>query len=290
MAQRYEIRPDWIARMRQLEGFKIVVIADDSGSMASIVAASSATAANPYAPQRSRWDELKEGMNVIVDLATCLDPEGVDIYFLNRPPVSKVTQHAQVEHLFHQPPGGFTPLSRTLRAVFGNTQQALAEGKKLLIIIATDGQPTDDSGNVQINEFFSLLANKPRGVFVQIMACTDDEGAVQYLNAADENIPLLDVSDDFHSERREILRAQGAGFHFTYGDYIAKCMLGPIDPCACKRCSCPPFSPLPLHKHAFSPHRARAPLPQTLTTWTLFSAGATAAAAAAAPLCSQSFR
>jgi hypothetical protein len=140
-----------------------------------------------------------------------------------------VTQHAQVEHLFHQPPGGFTPLSRTLRAVFGNTQQALAEGKKLLIIIATDGQPTDDSGNVQINEFFSLLANKPRGVFVQIMACTDDEGAVQYLNAADENIPLLDVSDDFHSERREILRAQGAGFHFTVGDYVVKALLGPVD-------------------------------------------------------------
>ena len=62
------------------------------------------------------------------------------------------------------------------------------------------------------------------------MACTDDEQCMAYLNQADSAIPRLDVTDDFISERQDIVRAQGAGFHFTFGDYIVKSMLGPIDP------------------------------------------------------------
>ena len=231
MAARYEIRADWVARMRQLEGYKIVVIADDSGSMATMVSAGNATAGNPYAPQRSRWEELKDSMGIIVDLGTCLAPaEGVDVYFLNRPPVLGVTDAAQVGPMFFHPPAGFTPLSRTMRQVFANNNTLLREGRKLLLIIATDGQPTDDAGNVQIPEFLAMLAQKPRGVHVQIMACTDDDETMSYLNNADASIPHVDVSDDFHSERKEILRAQGGGFHFTFGDYITKNLLGSIDP------------------------------------------------------------
>ena len=62
------------------------------------------------------------------------------------------------------------------------------------------------------------------------MACTDDEQCMAYLNQADNAIPRLDVVDDYHSERQDILRAQGAGFHFTYADYLCKALLGPLDP------------------------------------------------------------
>jgi hypothetical protein len=62
------------------------------------------------------------------------------------------------------------------------------------------------------------------------VACTDDEGAISYLSRVDRDVPRIDVSDDFVSERREILAAQGAGFHFTFGDYVVKSLLGSIDP------------------------------------------------------------
>jgi hypothetical protein len=286
-AARYEIRPDWVARMRQLEGFKIVVVADDSGSMGSIVTGGAATAQNPYAAQKTRWDELKESAGMIVELATCLDPEGVDVYFLNRQPLLRVTHAYQLAPAFAAPPAGFTPLSRTLHQVFVNTQHVLAEGKKLLVVIATDGQPTDDAGNVQINEFLSLLQRKPRGVFMQIMACTDDESTMSYLNHADESIPLLDVSDDYHSERREILRAQGQGFHFTYGDYVAKCLLGPIDPCALRG--------VPRRRNNGCANLLKLntppPPPQTSTSWTTFLARwGRVAETAAAPWCKNKSR
>lgn len=62
------------------------------------------------------------------------------------------------------------------------------------------------------------------------MACTDDEESMAYLNEADRNINQLDVCDDYLSERKEVLAAQGPNYHFTRGDYVTKAMLGAIDP------------------------------------------------------------
>jgi hypothetical protein len=99
----------------------------------------------------------------------------------------------------------------------------------MLLIIATDGEPTDDNGNRDVNGFLVMLRRKPVNVYVQIMACTDDDNSVGWLNQADDTIPNVDVTDDFYSERDEVLKIQGQTFHFTFGDYLCKALLGPID-------------------------------------------------------------
>ena len=80
-----------------------------------------------------------------------------------------------------------------------------------------------------MQQFLHDLRCMPRNCYVQIMACTDDDSVMEYLDEADDSIPRLDVTDDFQSERAQILRAQGPRFHFTYGDYLVKAMLGPVD-------------------------------------------------------------
>lgn len=50
------------------------------------------------------------------------------------------------------------------------------------------------------------------------------------MNQWDNKIPRLDVCDDYQSEKKEVLAAQGAQFHFTHGDYCVKLLLGSIDP------------------------------------------------------------
>ena len=72
LAGRFEIRGDWVARLRQLEGYEIVLLCDDSGSMASLVRAGGVSGNNPYAPQRTRWDELREYTSIAVDIAGAL--------------------------------------------------------------------------------------------------------------------------------------------------------------------------------------------------------------------------
>ena len=82
LAGQLEIRGDWVARLRALEAFTIVLLCDDSGSMATLCAGGGASPANPYARQTTRWDELRNTVSMLVQLATALDPRGaVDIFF-----------------------------------------------------------------------------------------------------------------------------------------------------------------------------------------------------------------
>ena len=228
LASAHEIRGDWVTRLRRLEDFDIVAICDDSGSMATAVTGGAGGGGGgPFAPRQTRWTELRHTMSLVVDLAAALSDRGVDVHFLNRPPVLGVRAACEIQVAFdHAPPAGFTPLSRALSGVLG----ARARERPLLLLIATDGQPTDDGGNVDIPRFIATLKSKAPNVFVQIMACTDDDASIAYLAAVDRDVPRVDVTDDFVSERAEILRAQGRNFHFTFGDYVVKALLGPVDP------------------------------------------------------------
>ena len=85
VAGKYEIKPEYCLKLRQLEGFEIVLLCDDSGSMSTII-----DDKNPFGIKMSRWDELKNIVDATMEIATSLDRNGIDIYFLNREPVYNV--------------------------------------------------------------------------------------------------------------------------------------------------------------------------------------------------------
>jgi hypothetical protein len=51
-------------------------------------------------------DELKQTVSIVVDLASVLDPDGVDIYFLNREPMFHVRNSSELENIFVMEPEG----------------------------------------------------------------------------------------------------------------------------------------------------------------------------------------
>jgi hypothetical protein len=226
LAGRYEIRPDFCAKLRQLEGFEIVIICDDSGSMANVL---DQTPGDPFGKRYTRWDELKHYVGIVTDIAGILDQNGLDIYFLNRPSVTGITHSDQVQPLFQNPPGGYTPIPRVLNQILRD-KAAIIREKNMLILIATDGQPTTDDGCDATSEFFNSLKTRPKNVHVSIIACTDDDSTMNYLNNIDCIIPSVDVNDDYLSEKREVQTAQGANYAFSFGDYVVKTLLGSIDP------------------------------------------------------------
>jgi hypothetical protein len=67
-----------------------------------------------------------------------MDSNGIDLYFLNRPPVLNVTDSRVVSQQFSQPPRGLTPITPALRKILA-TKRKIAFEKKLVIVIATDG-------------------------------------------------------------------------------------------------------------------------------------------------------
>ena len=228
VAGRFEIRPDYVVKLRQLEGYEIVLLCDDSGSMGALIDQKINTS-DPFRRNMTRWDELRQYVTIVTDVAATLDANGLDIYFLNRPPITGVSSAQQIQGAFAYPPQGYTPLNRVFNQIM-NDKAAVIREKKLLLIIATDGQPTDDSGNGRIEQFLTTLKNRPKNVFLSIIACTDDSSSVEYLNKLDRAVPGLDVCDDYRSEHKEVLKAQGSSYKFSFGDYVVKTLLGSIDP------------------------------------------------------------
>ena len=94
----------------------------------------------------------------------------------------------------------------------------------------TDGQPTDNVGNVNVQGFINILKYRPKNIYVSILACTDDDNSIDYLNKIDRIIPGIDVTDDYRSELKEIKKYKGDNYKFSFGDYVVKALLGPIDP------------------------------------------------------------
>ncbi len=217
--QKYEISKEMAIKLEKLNLFKIALILDDSGSMNSI---------DHHLGLTTRWEELKNFTNTAIEIIDVFNSEGCDIYFLNRPSVKNIKSLNDVFHLFRDEPLGGTPLTNRMQQAIEENIKNL-NGKKLLLIIATDGEPTDNLGNITIPEFAHYLNKRPSNVYTTIIACTDDINSIGYLNGLDRELPRLDICREYRSEYEEVRNAKGSRFKFSYGDYIAKSLIGSID-------------------------------------------------------------
>jgi hypothetical protein len=232
--------------MKYLTGCEIVMLIDDSSSM---------TEAGSYIESErrtiSRWEEVRRRIIIVMELACIFDPDGIDLYFLNRPAIANVTDVSQVHAIFANQPYGTTPLTSKFKKIIADKQSVIRE-RNLLIIIPTDGVPTTESISAHgsgngMKQFARALANRSPidKIFVSIMACTDDESVLRAFRKIDKNIKNSDFTDDYDNEKASIRKVMGKSFIFTHGDYIAKTILGPMcdemnslnDPKMCTGCT-----------------------------------------------------
>ena len=223
--RKYEISPTFQEDIDTIRKYDIVIIADDSGSMAEPSKYLSYRTGKFV--EKTRWDELQETLEVIVELAILLDDDGIDLWFLNvENPIKNITSKQTIMDQFNRRPQGRTPLTKVLLRVM---QESSASGKPKLILIATDGEPNTDDGYNDCDNFLRVL--KTRNVNmnrVGILACTTSDKQMEWLERVDVEAEHVDVVDDFLSEREQILKIQGRGFTYSHGDHILKMLLGPI--------------------------------------------------------------
>lgn len=221
-ARKYEIRAADIDRLRKLKNFDVVILCDDSGSMNTPIDETTTT----------RWDHLREFVRLVVEIGTIFDSNGVDIHFLNRQDRHRITDPREADHLFDDPPSGFTPLTRALRRILELPAARLGYDKKLLVFIATDGTPTDDNGDPDLANFEQLMRYDRQAdtTHVMFLICTDDLEAVQYLRQWDRAMRNVDVTDDYRQQRREVQAIHGANYSFPMSAYVLKILIGAIEP------------------------------------------------------------
>lgn len=205
--------------------YRVILIIDDSNSMET--SAHGRSLWNLLKTPTTRWMELQETTFVLIELLTCCSDSGVDLFFLNRGKLEgiKSISDARLLAAFEDRPQGGTPLTETLQKV---TSQ-IRGNKPTLLMILTDGEPT---GGVM--PFFTEMQrvvsqeNFAAAIKVQIMACTGDPNSIGWLNLLDRELTEVDVTDDYASERAEVLKA-GHVNKFTRGDWLIKALLGPIN-------------------------------------------------------------
>mmetsp|Transcript_30019 Transcript_30019/g.45234 ORF Transcript_30019/g.45234 Transcript_30019/m.45234 type:complete len:317 (+) Transcript_30019:51-1001(+) len=218
---RFEVTIAQANELVLLEDYDIMIVADDSGSMTG--AAAPAHMRTLGTPSKTRWDELKETIASIVDIAVCFQRDGVDINFLNRPTAAKVkgSMDPAFATCFRDPPRGRTPLTETIRRISAENK---SRERKLLLFIMTDGEP--NSGPRPCIDAIRELTSSGK-VKVQVMVCTPEDQEVEWLNGLDVELASVDVTDDYFTEQAEVLKA-GLAPRFTRGDWVMKAMLGPI--------------------------------------------------------------
>ena len=206
-----------------LKNFEIFIVCDDSGSMTTRVDST----------RNTRWDELCVIVKTILKIAILFDLNGVDINFLNRGVYSKIRNPSQVDQAFKKQPVGYTPLVPVLRKIFQHPKAQPGREKKLLVIVATDGKPTNDDGDEIVDELEDLMRHTriAETTHVSFLLCTDEPKCVDYLRRWDQTMTNVDVTDDYTTESKRIRECQeNENYEFTYSDYIIKALIGSIVP------------------------------------------------------------
>lgn len=222
---RAEVNPEIRTDLRKvIENEKIVLLLDDSGSMQNIVRP---PGSNPFTPCNStRWTELMGDTSAIIDIVTTLNPAGIDIHFMNRTGRYRVTDPTSVSDLFNTPPSGGTPMIRSLMTLY---EIYMNETKNVLIVLITDGEPTDG----KLSTLFDTLVNKPQNFYISMVECNDNEEEMEYLTGWDTQIARFHNQEDYGEELNLIRRVQGPNTKFTRANYIQMTLLSPFYPKYC---------------------------------------------------------
>ena len=223
MSSEINLKGIFLEHIGKLKEFKIAIICDDSTSMTECLS---------YGQKQRRWDELKDTVTVILSV---LSEKGhkTEVRFLNNvsknficEPKTPITREKVDDHFPAQPLGA-TPLTEAFKLVLDKYKD-----QKLLVIIFTDGHPTERGKNeaAAIYNFRTALETKSKETHVTIVACTDEKATMKYLCGWDEDIDNLDVLDDYLSEKRCVEEAgiKGQAVQFDFNDYIGKILLGSL--------------------------------------------------------------
>lgn len=139
-------------------------------------------------------------------------------------------------------PKGCTPLAKRVweiqQNIKGLQEELLANGEEVVVVLATDGLPTDRNGECTMatrDEFVQALTSlEGLPVWVVIRLCTQADDVVAFYNSLDQKLELsLEVLDDYFQEAQELYkynkwinyvhclhRAREMGFHHRMFDLL----------------------------------------------------------------------
>jgi hypothetical protein len=205
----------------QLALYDIVILADDSGSMAM---------------NDGRIEELNVVVEKIARVATKFDRDGITVCFLNDTKVHNNQNESSAKDLVKKARySGRTPIGSVLRNRIIDPMVVKAGPqlqKPVLVIVVTDGEP-DSKDDVYNALKYAKDYNEKMGtncVEFEFAQIGNDQAAQKFLYDLDVHPTvgdIVDVTSSYELEEEEFARA---GANLTPYMWILKLMLGTIDP------------------------------------------------------------
>jgi len=208
--------------------YDIVIVADDSGSMA-------------FEENGERIEDLKMIAQKVSEVATLFDDDGILVRFMNsnvegngiRSPADVASLLSQVQY------SGLTPLatslgSKVLKPIVFSLAASGQLAKPVLIITITDGEPTDtpkDAVVQVIKEARNRLAAQygPKAVAFEFAQVGKDQRAQAFLGQLDSH-PEVGASIDCTSYYElESMEYQKRGINLSPSMWLVKMMVGAVD-------------------------------------------------------------
>lgn len=177
----------------------------------------------------TRWEELRETVVYHSEMAALLDSPTL-FKLLNHPgpgfkqqDFSVATRGANAEEDIRKArtfmqrikPIGTTPLTKHIwsiqKSIHKMAPKLRREGRRVVVVLATDGLPTDVDGYIGDDvdaEFLSALKSlEGLPIWLVIRLCTDEVKVTKFYNELDGKLDLsLEVLDDFLGEAEEVQR------------------------------------------------------------------------------------
>ena len=218
--RKYNIHHLFSEHMSILKNYKIILCVDDSSSMnKSIVESSSDNVI-------TRIDEVKIIIDMLINITKIYDEEGLDIHFLNKNPLFNVRNYEHIQNIIDRVPSGHTPLRHIVKGIFHYYKYY---EKPILLVIATDGLPTDNKGNENLVPFVELLKKRDHDrYYVSFLSCSEVEEDMHYLTKLNKDIEHLSILNTYNKENNIITTIKGASYRYTKGDHLARLLLTPI--------------------------------------------------------------
>jgi hypothetical protein len=205
---------------------KIILLVDDSGSMQNriIEPNGQSNLFSSAVGAVTRWGEAQKAAATLITMLTSIPNHGLDVWFMNRPSIYNVMKIDDLASSFNTPPGGNTPLIKTLNTLFRTYDQYTSE--HILLLVISDGEPSDGS----VNDLFRCLKNKHPLFHVSFIECNDNEEEMAFMDSLDGLIQNFHNSDDYRMEVMRVKQQQGSDYSFTYVQYIIASILSTFIP------------------------------------------------------------
>lgn len=162
-----------------LSEYDFIVCIDQSGSMGDPVKANNPGGAN-------RWSAAKESIVSFARDIEKIDSDGIDVVFFGNDKAEVVrggTAQVIADAFDQRNPRGGTPLHTALKEAL-----KLKKGKKLFVLVATDGRPDDEQAVAQVIKAQSNSQQSDEECTFLFVQVGDDGHATKYLDDLDNHL------------------------------------------------------------------------------------------------------